>query len=347
LSATTLLVDPCTDELWANLARRRSSLFSSPPWLRAISNAFEIPIHGQLTSVDGDPIQALAFADINDPSGHRRLSLPFSDFCDPFYEGDAFDWSLVGNNIIDDVVPYAIRLRRTSGSDPGDRLTVAETYAWHEVDLTCSSNATWSGLASAARQSIRKAERAGAAAVVAVGADDVDEFRRLHVRLRREKYGMLAQPPEFFDSICAQFAPDNIAVVSVRSEGTMVGAILLLRWGNVAYYKFNASTREGVALHANDLCMWTAMEYARDVWHCRALDLGLSDLDQPGLLRYKQKYATTTGEIARCVSTTTPAPTDDCSFRSDINAQVAEALADGVPDDVSVALSSKVYRYFC
>jgi Acetyltransferase (GNAT) domain len=333
--------------LWADLAQRRSSLFTSPPWLRAISSAFNLPMSGQLTNVNGEPSQALAFADINDPSGHRRLSLPFSDFCDPFYEGDTFDWSLVGADIIDDTVPYAIRLRRNSGSDPDHRFTVTETYAWHEIDLKRSADDTWSSLASGARQSIRKAERNGATAVVAPGADDVDEFRRLHVRLRREKYGMLAQPPEFFDSICAQFAPDNLAVVSVRSGCEMVGAILLLRWANVAYYKFNASTRDGVALHANDLCMWTAMTYARDVWNCRALDLGLSDLDQPGLLRYKQKYATTIGEIVRCVSTPNAPLNGDPSFRDDINEQVAAALAEGLDDDVSVALSSKVYRYFC
>jgi hypothetical protein len=347
LIATTSLVDPCTDEQWAGLARRYSSLFTSPPWIRAISSAFQLPIHGQLTSVNGEPTQALAFADITDPSGHRRLSLPFSDFCDPFYAGDAFDWSLVGTDIIDNTVPYAIRLRRTAGTDPGERFAVTETYAWHEIDLTRSTDDTWASLASAARQSIRKAERAGATAVVVPGADDVDEFRRLHVRLRREKYGMLAQPPEFFDSICAQFAPDDIAVVSVRSDGDMVGAILLLRWADVAYYKFNASTRDGVALHANDLCMWTAMEYARTTWNCRALDLGLSDLDQPGLLRYKQKYATTIGEIVRCASTAAAPQHGDPLFRADINEQVAAALADGLPDDVSVALSSQVYRYFC
>jgi hypothetical protein len=347
LTSTSSLVDPCTDTGWAELARRHSTLFTSPPWLRAISTAFDIPVLGQLTSINGAPIQAIAFANIKDPGGRRRVSLPFSDFCDPFYEGDAFDWSHVGTDIIDDTIPYAIRLRRTPGSNPGDRLSATETYAWHEIDLSRPSAEIWSSLASNARQGIRKAGRDGAVAVVAPGAHDVDEFRRLHVRLRREKYTMLAQPPEFFHAVCEQFAPDDLAVVSVRTRGEMVGAILLLRWGNVAYYKFNASTRDGVAIHANDLCMWTAMEYARDAWGCRALDLGLSDVDQPGLLRYKQKYATTIGEIARYVSPAAAAQNGGGSFRAEINREVACALADGKPDEVSVELSSRVYRYFC
>jgi CelD/BcsL family acetyltransferase involved in cellulose biosynthesis len=345
--AGTTSVDPRDDAGWADLARCRGTLFTSPPWIRAISAAFSLSIMGRVSTVDGVTTQALAFADIDDPGGRRRSSLPFSDFSEPLAIDDAFDWSNVGEDIIARDVPYAVRLRRSRSTVPDDRLTEVGTYAWHEIDVSRSTDDMWLSLAPHARQAIRRAQRDGAVALVTSGANDVDEFRRLHVQLRREKFRMLAQPPEFFDELTNEFAPDDIAVVSVRNNGAMVGAILLLRWADVAYYKFSASTRDGVAMHANDLCMWTAMQYARDVWGSHALDLGVSDLDQPGLMRYKQKYATTTCEVARYVSLADVPRTREHAFRSQLNDEVARVLADGIPDDVSVEASSRLYRHFC
>ena len=79
-------------------------------------------------------------------------------------------------------------------------------------------------------------------------------------------------------------------------DGDPVAGVVLLRHGSWAYYKFNASNRVGWNSRANDLVMWMAQVQARR-WGCTGFDHGVSDLNQPGLIRYKDKFASGRGEV--------------------------------------------------
>jgi Acetyltransferase (GNAT) domain len=342
----TRRVDPRNDVEWADLARRHGSLFSSPPWLRTLGSAFGLDLHADLTTAADGTLHALPYAVLSGAHGPRRSSLPFSDYCDALTNATRFDWSSEGAALAADDVPYSIRLRVTDDDLPDPNLHESDRFAWHAVDLERPLETIWSAVAANARQGVRRAQREDAVATIESTPEAIDEFRMLHVRLRREKYHMLAQPPEFFTALTNEFGPSDIAVACVRSSGVLVSGILLLRWADVAYYKFNASTPDGLALHANDLCMWTAIEFARDQWGCRSLDLGASDLDQPGLLRYKQKYATTTGELVRYTNGIANDDPVEAEFRSMLDSLVAILTADNVPERVGVDAASILYRHF-
>lgn len=339
-------VDPRTSERWHTIAHRHGSLFNAPPWIRAITDAFDLRVQGEI--VDGaNGAQALAWAELDDPAGRRRSTLPFCDYFDPMSEGDTYDWDVLGRDLIDDVVAYSIRLRERTDRPLAAGLRSGPRFGWHAVDLRRPLERIWAELPGNARQGIRRARRLGAVAGVETDPKAVEEFRCLHVALRRAKYGMLAQPPEFFEALRTHFGSDALAVVSARREGQMTAGVLLLRWADTAYYKLNASTPEGTALHANDLCMWTAIEHAKREWHAESLDLGLSDLDQPGLLRYKEKYASERGSLISLSNEAAGLLPHQRQFRAVLNGVATVVLADGVPEEVGVRTASQLYRYFC
>jgi hypothetical protein len=166
---------------------------------------------------------------------------------------------------------------------------------------------------------------------------------------------MLAQPVEYFDALAAQFAPDDLMVVTARlgdaTEGSgapdAIASVLLLRWADRAYYKFNASSPEAGPTRANDLVMWECIRAARSRWGSAALDLGLSDLDQPGLLRYKEKYASAAGDIVSYQARGVDPDARSGAVRALVKDMTATLVASSASTDELVAASSRIYRYFC
>jgi len=339
-------VDPATDPDWCALVESEGTLFQSPPWLRSIRRAFGIEPRATLAFCEGSASAGLLTGMIDDAIGRRMSTFPFTDFCGPVGVDSADLWRRVSAPVFAGELPYAIRLRSHEIVESDDRLVEVGRFAWHAVALEADADRMWAGVASSARQNIRKARRHDLVVEVDSGLAAVMDFHAIHADLRRRKYGMLAQPPAYFEALQAEFA-DDLAVVSARAGGDMVAAVVLLRWGDTAYYKLNASTPEANQPRANDLVMWASMMHARERWGCRALDLGLSDLDQPGLLRYKSKYATDSGAIVS-LRARHPEEGDAARVERARAARLAALFAaDGVPREVSVEASADLYRLFC
>jgi Acetyltransferase (GNAT) domain len=338
------VIDPRTDQRWAELAATHGTVFHSPAWSRVVADAFGVEVRAAILIDDGVVRSGLVAANIDDAIGRRTATLPFSDFCEPLGVSSLADWQLLTDALVDPDVPYSLRLRRHPVVAEDARLREGATFGWHEIDLSGTEDDAWNRLASGARQNIRHARAHSVTVEHRSDRDAVTEFHRLHAELRRTKYSMLAQPPAFFDALFQHFSPDDLNVVFAHHDGMAVAASFLLRCGTTAYYKFNTSRPEANTPRANDLAMWGAMTFARDQWGCTALDLGLSALDQPGLLRYKQKYATSRGELvaysigagdARAAAT-----------RGLINEMTALMMDERIPHDVRDRASDVMYRHF-
>ena len=62
------------------------------------------------------------------------------------------------------------------------------------------------------------------------------------------------------------------------------------------HYKFNASVRDALAMRPNNLLVWKGILLARALG-CATLDLGPSDDDQPGLVRFKRDTGAVESEL--------------------------------------------------
>jgi lipid II:glycine glycyltransferase (peptidoglycan interpeptide bridge formation enzyme) len=196
-----------------------------------------------------------------------------------------------------------------------------------------------------ARRAISKARKNGVSVRPAARLEDLRAFFELHLRIRKYKYRLLAQPWRFFEAIWERFLePGNGELLLAESDGGVIGGVLFLDWGDTTYYKFNASSVDNLALRPNDLVLWTGISRGAErgfAW----LDFGVSDLDQDGLVRYKRKYAT---EEAEVITLRHEVPMDHRGrgARALLPA-LTDLFVDGsVPDAVSERAGNLLYRYF-
>lgn len=373
----TRMCDPCRDEAWAELADRSGTLFHSPAWLRVLRDAYRLRPRALLWAEDGSTNPdgcGMAWVEVAGARGRRVVSLPFSDFAGPLGRAGpqgpmppVTEWAPPGATLT-----TRLRLGTVDGPNCGAvdvddyrryraALDLAETgrLAWHWAELPppdtggegSDDDRLWSQLASGARQNVRRSQRSGVHVEVRSDLDALDEYHRLHQGLRKAKYRLLAQPRSFYVSLHRHFGPDRLRVVLARLDGRgdggeAVAGVVLLRHRDWAYYKLNASDPAGMSQRANDAVMWETMVAAQQ-WGCRWFDFGVSDLDQPGLIRYKNKYATGQGEVVVLQRAGDPSSWMARQLDRSLPLASRALTAPKCPDVLGRQASRVLYRLFC
>ncbi len=343
---TSVQVDPCRDSRWLELARHRD-LFHAPPWLRVLSTTYGFDLKASLLlEPNGVARAGFVYATVDDFLGTRIVSLPFSDYCDPLVERGE-DW----NRLIEGPLAtgHRIHLRCLHNQLPAgdERFAVTGRGHWHAIDLGGGQDDLWVRLHPSARRAIRKAEGSGIRVSVASRDEDLAAFYNLHLRVRKYKYGLLVQPRQFFAELHHEFLdPGYGMLLLAQHEGVTVGGVLFLRWGNRLYYKFNASLPEFLEYRPNDLILWEAIRMAADTG-IDYIDLGHTDWDHEGLLRYKEKYATRRSEVTYVRRTPPAVPDHKEREARSLLSGLTEVLTDPtVPDELSARAGDLIYRYF-
>lgn len=338
-------VDPVHDDRWAEMVlQRRTDVFHSPRWLSILRNVYGFEIRSRVLSVDGRLTAGMVYAIVEDAFGRRLISLPFSDFCDPLVV-DAHEWALLSEELLAPQVPFTVKTLFDRLAEDDARLGHSGTVAWHRCDVSREPDAIWAGFHSGARRAVRKSEASGVSVRKAETVRDMREFFELHLRTRKMKYGLLAQPWTFFEAIWNDFLePGHGELLLAESDGRPVAGVVFLRWKETLYYKFNASDVGTLDLRPNDALMWEGIQRAHhhgDSW----VDFGVSDLDQPGLIRYKEKYATESGTVRtlRRILEAEPAAASGKSVLPTITGLLTDP---SVPDDITERAGEQLYRFF-
>ncbi len=342
-------LDARRDPRWRDLlGADGGSLFSSPPWLDSLADAYGFqPEAFALLADDGRAVAAVPVCRVADLLGERLVSLPFSDYCDPLLRSPA-DWRLLAEAVDALGLATTYRCLDERAAPLAGRLAVAGRKRWHGIDLTPDPDTLWARLAAPTRRALRKSERAGV--VVHALADDerlLDEITRLQAGLRKRKYRLLAQPRSFFAALRRHFAPLGGWLPLVACHGERVVAVTLyLRWGDTLYYKFNASTDADLARRPNDALLWAGIALARRLG-CRRLDLGVSDDDQPGLIRFKRQYGAVERELRVLRSLASLADDPHVTvLRARLHRMTRLFTDPAVPDPLCQLAGAVLYRLF-
>jgi len=227
----------------------------------------------------------------------------------------------------------------------GDTFSTVKKARWHRLSLDESQEALWRQMAPETRRAIRRAERAGVAVRPVSGGEDVQMFHRLHASLRKRKYRLLAQPLRFFEAIEQRFRDlDSWHSLGAFLDNRMIAATIYLRWGDTLYYKFNASAPEDLSARPNNLLVWSGIALAQSLG-CRFLDLGPSDDDQPGLIRFKRNFGAQEQEL-RFLRWTPPDWREPSSIRGILGEMTRLFTAPEVPDEITIQAGNAFYRYF-
>ncbi len=237
--------------------------------------------------------------------------------------------------------PFTLRCLDDSPAVADPRLRVTGEAAWHGTPLDARGRRA----ASPDQQRVAGAtsprrQRAGVRVEVRADLDAVRSHAPASTcGCARTSTGCSPSRWEFFERIWQEFAPDGRhASPCWRCDGDeVVAAALFLEWNGVLYYKFGASDcRSTSQVRPNDAIYWSGIWLGID----RGLglvDWGLSDLDQPGLVAFKRKWATERAPAPHAAGPASPQPRPGQREFGDVlwRPHPAAHRADTVPDEVT------------
>ncbi len=342
--------DPTNCQFNRHISGCDANLFLSPTWLGALAATYGFTFDA-VVAQSGYGTSAVPYSVIDDARGRRVRSLPFSDAA-MFPLAHPSHWPAIEAELAKLDAPVSLAIR--PGSVPLDPTAwdISEPWVWHQVDSTGGDDDLMARYSGKIRNRIRRSAKEGFEVRFRNDPEAIDSYFDLHLGVRRSRHSLLAQPRQLFVNIADAFwGPDRLepdltdgTVVTVERDGEVAAACVVARYGRVAYYKFSASLPEYRRLYVNKTLVYGATRWARDSG-CDVLDLGRSDVDQPGLIRFKDEMAGVKQPLMRAVMPGPENPTG-AELGATLGRLTTLLCEPGVPDSVLEAAGAELYRYF-
>ena len=341
-------IDPRTDAIWQTLVQQSSSsVFHSPAWIQVLTDTYGWDAHAYVVlDSSGAPRAGIPFCRVADMMGERILALPFSDYCDPLAD-DQQCWHFLIDSLLSERCPVNLRCLHNSLPLADERFTVAKQAKWHGLSLAPGLDDLWRGMQESTQRAIRKSQREGLVVRVADSERELRTFFEMHLKIRKYKLGLLAQPFQFFQNIWRHFVDTHHGFLLLALyQGKIVAGDFFLEWKDTLYYKFNASLPADLSHRPNDLLIWEGIQRGK-ARGFNSLDFGLSDIDQEGLVRYKRKFGTEEKIISFLRHAPEGVPTLAEKQIRNLLAQLTHRFTDQmVPDLVTEGAGEDLYRLF-
>jgi hypothetical protein len=317
------------------------TLFDSEPWRQAVEQSFELKILE--FEPRSEPGGRAFYSVISDIRGERIVSTPFSDFCDPQLTTPA-GWDEFAAHLRSFDRPVTIRPFRNQMAVNDDSFDQRRELLWHGIDLSHGVDHIWDSMKSKHRTKARKANKEGISFRFSSSIDDIATFHAMHVDLRKSKFRMLAQPFSFFEALHDRFGDKMAVVLAEENDGTPVAGMVYFEHDGVWYYKFGASYPR--SYRPNSAMILAACQEGVDRG-LRLLDMGRSDIDQPGLIEFKRQFAS---EELNLTTLHWQPDAYENPTGAEVGATlgaVTELLTDpDAPNDLAVRGGALLYRFF-
>jgi len=288
-----LSVDPIADPRWSQLLEKHpdASVFHTREWLQAIHETYGYKPIAYTTSKGSELANAVLFCQINSwLTGRRLVSLPFSDHCQPLAEGGDLKTildHLRGRRRGEQQRYIELRPESECGLD-GDQSGFAEkeSFCFQKIDLRSDLKSIYARFHdSCIRRKIKRAERESLNYESGRSEVLLGKFRHL-LLLTRRRHKLPPQPAAWFRNIVERLG--EMVTVHVASKGDIpVASILTLKYKRRLVYKYGCSDGQFSNLGGTPMLFWKAIQKAK-AESIEEFDLGRSDLDEPGLIAFKE-----------------------------------------------------------
>ena len=275
----------------------QASVFHTVGWLRALRRTYGYEPAAYTTSSPTSELNnGIVFCRIKSwITGHRLVSLPFSDHCDALCDSseemsfllrylqttlDHQDWKYVEvrpvNGNFDDV---------RSGMD----FRPSCQYFLHTLDLRPNLNEVFNSLnRDSVQRRILHAERSGLTEKRGCSEELLKNFYNLFVVTRR-RHRLPPTPYAWFRNL-TQTLNRSIEIRVAYKDETPVASILTLSFRNTLYYKYGCSDARFNHLGASPWLLWNAISTAKSSGAIE-FDMGRTEGDNGGLLAFKNHWA--------------------------------------------------------
>lgn len=290
-------IDPLTDLRWESLLENhaRASVFHSISWLNALLQTYHFePVAYTSAAKQEELTNGLLFARVKSwLTGHRLVSLPFSDHCEPLVNGfPEFQQLLAApqDELKDGTWKY-IELRPKTALYVQDLEPHPEQYIFHQLDLRPELDCLHRNLhVDSIRRRIQRAEREGLTLESGNNERLLADFYKLHLATRR-RHSLPPQPRKWFRNLLDCFLERAIIRVARRHD-MAIAAVLTLESRNSLVYKYGCSDAQYHNTGAMPFVFWDMIRDAKQRGF-EQIDLGRTELNNTGLIRFKEHWGAT------------------------------------------------------
>lgn len=292
------VLDPLLDPRWERLVASHpsASAFHTSGWLKALARTYGFrPVALTSTAAGKQLSDGVVFCEVRSGfTGARLISLPFSDHCQPLFDGasDGLDLEQWMEGECARGKWKYLELRPIAwDSSSGSTLVATETYWLHTLDLAPSIERIFRNThKSCFQRRVRHAEHENL--VYERSATDrlVDDFYKLLI-ITRKRHMLLPQPREWFQNLMTEMHP-NAEIRVARKDGVPVAAILTLRHRGTTVYKYGCSDARFHRLGGIPFLFWRLIEESK-LEGVEQIDFGRTELENTGLTEFKDRIGTT------------------------------------------------------
>jgi hypothetical protein len=291
-------LNPVRDERWPRFVERHpcSSIFHTRAWQEALGRTYGYdPVVFTTTSPEAELTNGIVGSRVNSwLTGRRLVSTPFADHCDPLVKAPS-DYAELLDHLESvartEKLRYAEVRMEMPEPWPETQFGLAKTFAFHRLDLRLSMDDLFMRFHKAGIQrKVRRAEREGL--VHEMGRSDL-HLRNFYdlLTMTRRRHGLPPQPLEWFQQLRRCFGGALSVHVAFKNQQP-VASILTLTHKDTLFYKYGGSDAAHHSSGAMPYLFWAVIRLGQTAGLSR-LDLGRSDLDNPGLITFKERLGAT------------------------------------------------------
>jgi len=285
-------LDPLQDSRWQEFLERdaRASIFHDPGWLEALRRTYGYIPFVLTTSPPGEPLaNGVVFCRVNSwLTGRRIVSLPFSDHCQPLIDPSGLQGisDFLQKEVSGSKVRYVeFRPLRTVSETLG--IYPSTQFVFHAIDLRHSREELFENLhKDSIRRKVQRAAREGLICKRGIESSLLQDFYRLFTMTRR-RHGLPPTPYRWFRNVVECLGDDAQVYVAYKNQSPASG-LFILKHGKKLVYKYGGSNQSMSNLGGTPFLFWKLMEDAKADGF-EELDLGRSDLDNEGLITFKNR----------------------------------------------------------
>lgn len=268
-----------------------ANIFHHPAWMEMMSSCYGYEPHIiAITDENGNVRAGLPFMDVNSPlTGKRRVSLPFSDYCNVLHLDDASHRELACHLIRmfndDHLKRMEIRWRLPEH----EQIQQAAGFVLHTIRLDPNPGLLAKKFKRTHLQNIHTAEERGVKVEFGKEKRHLRAFYAMQLETRK-RHGVPAQPWRYFENLWCYIIDKGMGIVALaKKDDEVIAGMVYLGWGKSLIAKYAASREDRFNLRPNNLLFWEGI-----CWGCRngfsVFDMGRTEIQNTGLRNFKSRW---------------------------------------------------------
>jgi len=291
-------VDPLRDARWKVFLQQhpRASVFHTPGWLEALRRTYGYEPVVYTTSPPGTELtNGVVFCRVSSRlTGHRLVSLPFSDYCEPLVSRaeELNEICAALKRAVEKENWKYIELRPLV-AHPGLETGFQKDREFYlqVLDLQASEEELFRSFhKDCVQRKIRRAEREALTCEEGRSEPLLRKFYQLQL-LTRRRHQLPPQPLDWFRNLIDCLG-EHLKIRVAFKNGQPVASTLTLHFKDCLVYKYGCSDSRFHNSGAMVLLFWRAIQTGKRAG-AMYFDMGRSDCDDAGLLTFKMHWGST------------------------------------------------------